>query len=327
MKKCVFAALAAFAACSAASAQVRFNEAMVNPPGTDNLYEWLELMSDTPNFDMTGLTIVVIEGDDSGDGTGVAGVIDQALSLSGRSTGANNLFLWKSSAVGTPPFTPADPATVVFAQDFVPDLENGANTFLIVEGFTGSVGQDLDTGPNDGVLDVQPWTRVVDAIGFTSGDVATGRGYTYAAQLGGQDVSDARGLLDGFTPDTFFRLCGCSFSSDVLGSQPGEYFVDPIETASVGTDCVDLNAIFYETTEGRANFYSEQCPSVGGCTWEVTGGCASDQDADGDVDSDDINLFFGEFENGGSCGDHDEDGDTDSDDISLFFAAFENGSC
>jgi len=51
--------------------------------------------------------------------------------------------------------------------------------------------------------------------------------------------------------------------------------------------------------------------------------CPSDWDADGDVDSDDVVAFFGEWETGD--GDVDLDGDTDSDDIGVFFGAWEGG--
>ena len=46
------------------------------------------------------------------------------------------------------------------------DVENGTVTFLLVEDFTASTGTDLDTN-NDGVLDLTPWTRIVDDIAVT----------------------------------------------------------------------------------------------------------------------------------------------------------------
>ena len=64
----------------------------------------------------------------------------------------------------------------------------------------------------------------------------------------------------------------------------------------------------------------------GGCPWE-TFGCTADQDGDDDVDSDDIVVFFTNFENGEVCGDQDGDEDVDSDDIVIFFGLFEQGGC
>ncbi len=51
--------------------------------------------------------------------------------------------------------------------------------------------------------------------------------------------------------------------------------------------------------------------------------CAADLDHDGDVDSDDIIVFFTGFETGEA--DYDGDGDTDSDDTLGFFAGFDSG--
>ncbi len=69
-----------------------------------------------------------------------------------------------------------------------------------------------------------------------------------------------------------------------------------------------------------------QIPPGPQCAWNASG-CPFDQDGDGDVDSDDIVLFFGNFENGDECGDMDADGDVDSDDVVSFFGGFENGGC
>ena len=51
--------------------------------------------------------------------------------------------------------------------------------------------------------------------------------------------------------------------------------------------------------------------------------CPADRDGDADVDSDDIVIFFGTFEEG--TADFDSDGDTDSDDIIIFFTHWEAG--
>ncbi len=64
----------------------------------------------------------------------------------------------------------------------------------------------------------------------------------------------------------------------------------------------------------------------GGCDSDITS-CRADQDGDEDIDSDDITIFFSNFEDGDSCGDQDGDDDVDSDDINTFFARFEAGGC
>ena len=257
-------ALSVFA--GAASAQVVFNEVMVNPPGSDNGYEFFELKSSTPGFNLNGLTIIVIEGD-CGAGC-VAGVIDQVLPLDGWSTGSNGLFLYNEPPGNAGPFIPQpDPETVIRVGSFTPDIENGANTFILVEGFSGALGQDLDVD-NDGILDSQPWTRVVDVFGWlTDGDAGSppndpSRGIQYATQLGGIDASDPREVNDRFTADVFTRICDCAWSMDVLGALPGPFFNDPLETINVdGTDCTLSD--FWEVTPGAANIGSDACGGSG----------------------------------------------------------------
>ena len=52
-------------------------------------------------------------------------------------------------------------------------FENGAVSLLLVEGFTGAAGDDLDTD-DDGTLDTTPWSRLIDAIAVSDG--GTGHG-------------------------------------------------------------------------------------------------------------------------------------------------------
>ena len=47
-------------------------------------------------------------------------------------------------------------------------LENGTLSLLLVEGFSGALGDDLDTN-DDGVLDVMPWTTLVDGVAVDDG--------------------------------------------------------------------------------------------------------------------------------------------------------------
>jgi hypothetical protein len=103
---------------------------------------------------------------------------------------------------------PSDPpAALEYEHDFV--------TFLLVEGFTGAAaelqpdpkisGADIDTN-NDGVVDVTPWTAVLDGIGYTEAD-KIGLGHLYADQLGGLDIGDE-------------AAHGVGFGADVVGRDP-----------------------------------------------------------------------------------------------------------
>lgn len=224
----------AFATVTSAHAGVKFSEIFVNPPGSDNGFEFIELVTDTPNMNMDNYTIVIIEA----EGSTASGTIDVALSLDGKSSGSNRLFLWRDS---TQVLIPApDPNTTVFVQDFNPDLENGAQVYLIVKGFTGFIGQDLDADGN-GILDPIegvgefPWTEIVDVIGVAEeGDVNLGNDKIYAEQLGGFTIIGTNGdPTDGYTPDAVFRLKNMEYAAcDVLNvdSNPlGPFTYDPLE--------------------------------------------------------------------------------------------------
>lgn len=147
LQRASFVVLAALLALGEASADVAINEIRIDQPGNDN-DEYFELFgpADGP---LEGLTYLVI-----GDGTGVSGVIEAVVDLGGRSVGGDGVFL------------AAEATLTLGTADFVTALnfENGDNvTHLLVSGFSGANGQDLDLD-DDGVLDNTPWTTVVDSV-------------------------------------------------------------------------------------------------------------------------------------------------------------------
>ncbi|MCL4207830.1 MAG: hypothetical protein KJ000_35540, partial [Pirellulaceae bacterium] len=146
---------------------VLLNEIYLNPPDADDSREYVELISPGGgSVPLTGLWLLEIEGDDSG------GVVDMAVDLSGYSTGANGLALI-GTGYGTaehPWDDKVDPQTTLI--DLLrspPTMENGTITFLLVAGFTGSVGDDLDTN-NDGSFNVTPWVALLDSVGWSDGE-------------------------------------------------------------------------------------------------------------------------------------------------------------
>lgn len=109
------------------------NEFVANHAGTDT-NEFIEVFGEV-SANYSGFTILEIDGDGN-----AAGVIDEII----RIGSTNSAGIWLS------PF-----------QNSV--FENGALTFLIVQDFTGILGQDLDAN-NDGVFDQTPWSRIVDDV-------------------------------------------------------------------------------------------------------------------------------------------------------------------
>jgi hypothetical protein len=102
------------------------------------------------------VTIIII-----GDGSGGSGVVERVRSLSGVAIPADGTLL-----VGNPATNPdVGNGAGSGGSDANTDwIENSDNiTILLVRGWTGTLGEDLDTN-DDGVLDVEPWTEIVDSI-------------------------------------------------------------------------------------------------------------------------------------------------------------------
>ena len=112
------------------------NEFVVDHTGSDT-EAFIEILGD-PNTDYSAFTLLEIEGD-SGSTTGH---IDAAITLGTT----DNSGYWVDDE----------------------DAENGSVTLLLVEGFTGAVGDDIDTN-DDGTIDNAPWSRIVDGIATSDG--------------------------------------------------------------------------------------------------------------------------------------------------------------
>jgi hypothetical protein len=238
------AAVALLALCVGSShATMLLNEVFVNPAGTDNGREFIELRSSTDGVEaMTGLTLVIIEG----EGTN-AGIVDQALDLGAFSTGTNGLFLWRDSATALLPAPEA--ATTLNVADFSPDIENGTQTYAIVSGFSGAVGTDYDAD-DDGVLDSTPWTGVEDAVGYI--DNSGGAEYSYATALGGVSFPI---LPAGFDPEGLVlanNLAGDPYVwllADVDSASPmnGPFALDGTELIRPDGSTQNINSLSFTT--------------------------------------------------------------------------------
>ncbi len=150
----------------------RINEFVFNHTGSDT-GAFVEVAG-TPNADYSAYTVLEIEGDSSG-----AGTIDAVLPV-GTTNAAG---YWTNPE----------------------DMENGTVTVLLVEGFTGAAGDDIDAD-NDGVIDNAPWTAVIDSVGVYDGG-ASDHNYgdtTLAASFDGGifTVGGASRIPDGTDTDT-----------------------------------------------------------------------------------------------------------------------------
>jgi hypothetical protein len=170
-----------------AFAQFTINELFVNPSGTDDGYEYVEIKG-APNASLSGYRFASIEGDTTG-----AGLADISLDLSSFSLGSNGLLMIRwGTLVNT-----IDAATTVVSQSVSSggSLENGSNSFAIFQG-TFAAGTDLDTD-NNGTLDLGVGITLIDSVGWTDGGVGD--------QAYGFTFSTAAGV---FTPHLYQQVSG-----------------------------------------------------------------------------------------------------------------------
>jgi hypothetical protein len=206
----LFIAALAIATVPAFAQSLAMTELLYNPSGTDTGYEWIEIQG-TPGAVVNNLWLVSIEGDTGASSQGVPGeqgAVDVKKAVPSFVLGSNGLALIRQVTPSNPSVLPflagseADAATTIVALDYsylntasgggtVTDLENGSNTFLVVQSanpfWTSLTDIDVD---NDGVPDsgITGLFTVVGAFGvrdgFTGGN-ATDK--SYGAAFGGHD--------------------------------------------------------------------------------------------------------------------------------------------
>ena len=199
----------AFATVEIEAPAPKINEFSASTTGTD--IEYVEFFG-SPDTDYSAYTFLGIEGDWSTSNTN-EGKVDNVIALG--TTDANGIYL-------------ADLASNT--------LENGTISFLLVTGNTAVVGDDLDTD-DDGVLDSQPWSEIVDSVAVHDGGADD---LTYTTPVLGENydgVSDfapggASRIPDGYDTDATTDWVRNDF--DLAGIQgydgspaPGEAFNTP----------------------------------------------------------------------------------------------------
>jgi hypothetical protein len=127
---------------AAAGALPIINEFVADHTGVDT-NEFVEIYG-APNTNYAEYTIVEIEGDGAS-----AGLVDDFIMRVGTTNASG---YWVS------PF-----------QNNV--IENDNITLLLVTGWTGAVGNDIDTN-DDGTIDATFWTSIVDSVGVLDATVA-----------------------------------------------------------------------------------------------------------------------------------------------------------
>ncbi len=150
---------------------LEITEIRIDQSGADN-DEYFEI-SGTPGTALTGLHYVVL-GDGSATTTGISGAIEAVVDLGAMVIPADGIMLVAetSMTIATPDYTDSL------------NFENGDTvTHMIVSGFTGSTGDDVDTN-DDGMIDAPAWTSVIDMVSIFSPVDDT---LTYGTDIAGPD--------------------------------------------------------------------------------------------------------------------------------------------
>jgi hypothetical protein len=213
------------------------NEFVANHVRIDT-HEYVEIFGD-PDTDYSAYTILQIEGDSSA-GT-EQGRIDSVFPLG--TTDSNGYW------------------TTGFMQNV---LENGTMSLLLVEGFSGVVGLDLDLN-DDGVLDLSPWLALVDDIAvhdggsgdFTYASVTLTAGYDGLAQVPG----GASRLPNGIITDTLANWVRNDYDgAGLIGFDGSPMFGEAFNTPEAINQAVPallvINEVDYDQPEvgGTAEF-------------------------------------------------------------------------
>lgn len=255
MRQSTASAVVAFLAVSSAAYAADISELRIDQPGVDN-DEYVEIRG-AAGESLAGLTYLVIGDDDLAFPPEGNGSIEAVVQLSKYSIPADGTLLLAEAT-----FTLGTADAVVNL-----NFEGGDNvTHLIVSGFTGSDGQDLDTN-DDGTLDVTPWASVVAAIALVHEVAPDGinADFYYASAVLGPDAGavpsqawqclDAGGWRIGNadpvggsdTPGADNPLCGAGGTplqiSEIRTGQSGTDFDEYFEIT--GTPGTSLNGMAY----------------------------------------------------------------------------------
>jgi predicted extracellular nuclease len=258
----------------AADSHISISEIRIDQPSTDN-DEFFELAG-AAGAPLDGLTYLVI-----GDGTGGSGVLEAIVDLTGQAVPASGFFVAAESTftLGT-----ADLTTSL-------NFENSDNvTHLLVSGFSGANGDDLDTN-DDGTLDVTPWSTIVDSVALVE-TVGSGE-LVYSTTTVGPDGTFVPGHVS---------LCPAGWAIGEFDPAGGD------DTPGTTNNCpapelapLVINEIDYdqEGTDG-AEFVeiknvSAAAVSLNGWTLELVNGTAGGAAIYNTIDLPDVSLAVGDY--------------------------------
>jgi|GEM_PF-307006 len=189
-----------------ATRDIQINELRVNQTGADE-DEFIELFSTDPSTSLNGLWLIGIAGED--DGAGV-GDVTFAFNLSAGSFDADGFFLLSDSTLDTGTTDTGDILTTL-------DLSGLPQTFMLVDSFTGTVGDDLDTD-DDGTLNTTPWSSRLDDLSFIDDDATADVNYSSVVIGPDGSFTPAGAAADPDGSDNYDQLDFSDLSADTPGA-------------------------------------------------------------------------------------------------------------
>ncbi len=189
------------------------NELKVNPPGAEDApYEFVELLG-PPNFYLSNIFLVVLEGNSESD----PGVARAVIDLTGTQLGSGGMLTVLGD--GHPYGLPGGTRVVLAPQLSQPGgaLGNGSVSFLLVSSPGPLVeGADLDAGDNGMAEGLPAGTTVLDSLGWLDGGNNDAL-YTPAALTQTNGTPDAATRWPG---NTNANAASAWFNNDLLGPSP-----------------------------------------------------------------------------------------------------------
>ncbi len=211
--------------------QILLNELDVNPGGTDNGCEYVELIG-PPGAVVENIHFVSLEGDST------KGVATAVISFGspGPVLGSNGLLVVVSQAGCSPRTYPS--GTTVIPTSFLDNgvLQNGSNSFLLISSVTPiTANTDYDTN-DDGTLDALPvGATIIDGVAWLDGgatDVVYGSAILTAQGLGSNQTS---GAATRFVGSTRANYAGSWYSGFVVGAPGDTTYSDTTRTLNFPT--------------------------------------------------------------------------------------------
>lgn len=159
----VILGILAFVAIPVLVSAATLNEIRIATSIEDPSDDYFELAG-TPGESLTGLTYIVI-GDDPSNSSGW---VECVVSLDGFNIAADGAFLYVEATYSQ---SCGDTPDVISTTHPLTFEDEDNVTHMLVSGFTGAIGTDLDTD-DDGILDITPWASIVDDMAFLDSNAA-----------------------------------------------------------------------------------------------------------------------------------------------------------